>query len=318
MPKLKFILILSLLLAGLYCPARSFEFRYWPEQCCPVPNALNLRKDVEYLCDSLSAGRASGSEGAEKCRAFIAGRFAKAGLQPWNGEWMHYFQDSLCNVIGYVPGASGKWIAVGAYYDSLGEISSVLYPGADANASGIAALLALASLVKEPQGDGIIFVAFDGHHRDYAGARAFLELFPHPRREITLMLSLDTVGSTLAPVRNQRTNYLIALGGERYEAQWSRAARFAGLELYYDYYGSERFTRLFLNKIGEQSVFLDSRIPAMLLTSGVTMNTNKVTDTPDTLDYEVLRLRILCAVRFLTELNSRPNYPPTQGLESLK
>ena len=65
---------------------------------------------------------------------------------------------------------------VGAYYDGLGTVDGRLYPGADANASGVAALISLAHNAPSSPRDGIIFVAFDGHSSDYAGARDLLRL----------------------------------------------------------------------------------------------------------------------------------------------
>ena len=66
---------------------------------------------------------------------------------------------------------AGKWIVVGAYYDGLGVMGGKTYPGADSNASGVAALIAVANAVRRDCTDGIIFVAFDARSRDFAGAR---------------------------------------------------------------------------------------------------------------------------------------------------
>ena len=68
----------------------------------------------------------------------------------------------------------------------------------------------------------------------------------------------------------------------------------------FDYYRSDDFTDLFLRRIGEQRVFIEHGIPAVLFTSGITMNTNKVDDTPRTLNYEVLRKRALLISRWLS------------------
>ena len=180
--------------------------------------------------------------------------------------------------------------------------SGRLYPGADANASGVAALISLAHNAPSSPRDGIIFVAFDGHSSDYAGARDLLRLLG--KRNIRLMVNLDTVGSTLAPVELKHRRFLIALGAERYDSSLRSCARLPGLKLYYDYYRSDKFTRLFYRKIGEQRVFLEAGVPAVVFTSGVTLNTNKSTDTPETLDYEVLRARVLCISRWLSIISS--------------
>ena len=44
--------------------------------------------------------------------------------------------------------------------------------------------------------------------------------------------------------------------------------------------------------MSDQRIFLEHDIPAVMFTSGITLNNNKVTDTPDTLDYTLMRKRI--------------------------
>ncbi len=75
-----------------------------------------------------------------------------------------------------------------------------------------------------------------------------------------------------------------------------------GLELGYDYYGSKDFTNLFYRRICDQRVFLEHGIPAVMFTSGITLNNNKVTDTPDTLDYALMRRRIQLIFYWLEKL----------------
>ena len=65
-----------------------------------------------------------------------------------------------------------------------------------------------------------------------------------------------------------------------------------GLELGYDYYGSKDFTNLFYRRVSNQRVFLEHNIPAVMFTSGITFNNNKTSDTPETLDYALMRKRI--------------------------
>lgn len=266
----------------------------------------SIRARVSELCDSICAGRRSGSIGASRAASLIARRFEQAGLHPYGGEWYHDFNltDSLSgrNVVGFVPGTSGKYIVLAAYYDGLGTIDGVLYPGADANVSGVVALELVASLLRRDVRDGVIVVAFDAHHNNYAGAKAFWRELSGSGVKPRLMVNLDTIGSTLAPVRARRPRSLMVLGGKKYRSVLEESAALGCVDLHFDYYGSERFTRLFYSKLGEHSVFLEKGVPAVLFTSGVTFNTNKPTDTPQSLDLEALRSRILCVVRFVSSV----------------
>ena len=64
-----------------------------------------------------------------------------------------------------------------------------------------------------------------------------------------------------------------------------------GLDLGFSYYGSENFTKLFY-RLSDQRVFVDNRIPAVMFTSGITMNNNKTWDKASTLNMEILHKRI--------------------------
>lgn len=292
--------------AGAQNASRCPELDTMPPGSTSIACTDSIRARVSELCDSICAGRRSGSIGASRAASLIARRFEQAGLHPYGGEWYHDFNltDSLSgrNVVGFVPGTSGKYIVLAAYYDGLGTIDGVLYPGADANASGVVALELVASLLRRDVRDGVIVVAFDAHHNNYAGAKAFWRELSGSGVKPRLMVNLDTVGSTLAPVRARIPRSLMVLGGKKYRSVLEESAALGCVDLHFDYYGSERFTRLFYSKLGEHSVFLEKGVPAVLFTSGVTFNTNKPTDTPQSLDLEALRSRILCVVRFVSSV----------------
>ena len=250
-----------------------------------------LRAEVGYLCDSLSAGRAFGTPGAQLGTFYLLRQLRDAGLRTTvqsftaGGRVGH-------NVVAVTPGWFRRYIVVGAYADGLGTLGDRVYPGADANASGIAALLALArELPADCRGEvGIVFVAFDGHKANLAGAEAFLQAFREQYPPI-LMVNLDQLGTSLAPVHRGRPDYLIALGGEPYRAALE-AANDSALDLCYDYYGNNSITELFYRRISDQRWFLEAGIPAVMFTSGITEHTNKISDTPATLDFSLLDRRI--------------------------
>lgn len=257
---------------------------------------------MEFLTDSLSDGRAFGTGGAQRTAFYIFRQFRNAGLRTSfqsfeaNGKVGH-------NVIGVTPGWYSKYIVVGAYFDGLGRLNGVLYPGADSNASGVAALLSLSrNLGSFCDGDtGLIFVAFDAHHAGMNGSREFLE-WVSMRYDISLMVNLDTIGSTLEPLRKNRPEYLIALGGESWHFAMLNANRGFGLDLNYNYYGSANFTELFYRRISDQRWFLEAGIPAVMFTSGITDYTNKSGDSISNINFPVLEKRIAVIGRWIMNL----------------
>ena len=258
----------------------------------PAGRTAELRAEVEFLCDSLCAGRGFGTAGAQGATLYLLRQLRNAGLRTTvqsfaaRGRVGH-------NVVAVTPGWFRRYIVVGAYFDGLGTLDGRIFPGADANASGVAALLALArELPAVCRGlVGVVFVAFDGHAADLAGAQAFLAQYRSVYPPV-LMVNLDLLGSSLAPVSPSRPDYLIALGGGPYRMALESAARGPRIDLTYDYYGSEAFTEIFYRRVSDQRCFLEAGIPAVMFTSGITEHTNQVTDTPATLDYELLRRRI--------------------------
>ena len=284
-----FLLIFFLPAALLVRPAalRAQQFAF-----SEADRTAELRAEVEFLCDSLCAGRGFGTAGAQGATLYLLRQLRNAGLRTTvqsfaaGGRVGH-------NVVAVTPGWFRRYIVVGAYFDGLGTLDGRLYPGADANASGVAALLALArELPAVCRGlVGVVFVAFDGHAADLAGAQAFLAQYRSVYPPV-LMVNLDLLGSSLAPVSPSRPDYLIALGGGPYRWALESAARGPRIDLSYDYYGSETFTEIFYRRVSDQRCFLEAGIPAVMFTSGITEHTNQVTDTPATLDYDLLSRRI--------------------------
>ena len=73
------------------------------------------------------------------------------------------------------------------------------------------------------------------------------------------------------------------------------------LDICLSYYGSKNFTELFY-RLSDQRVFVDNRIPAVMFTSGITMNTNKVTDTISNIDLDLLSKRVAFISRWINSL----------------
>ena len=252
----------------------------------------DLRAEIAFLTDSLRAGRACGSPGAGETVFYLAGQLRNAGLQV---SVQHFPAGGRTgrNVVAVTPGSYSSYIVVGAYFDGLGLLDGTFYPGADSNASGVAALLSLArDLPARPQGTvGLIFVAFDAHNADLAGSRAFLERYRREYR-IALFANLDILGCSLAPLHRGQPDYLMVLGGAPMRKSLERANRELHLDLAFDYYGSSAFTDLFYRRVSDQRWAVEARIPSVMFTSGITLNTNKRTDTADTIEYAVLERRI--------------------------
>jgi len=110
-------------------------------------------------------------------------------------------ETKTANICGYIEGSDEylkeRFIVVGAHYDHLGKRGNRIYFGADDNASGTAAVLALAkafSTLNTPPRRSIIFVTFTGEEIGLIGSSHFVENCPIPLESIDAMVNLDMVG----------------------------------------------------------------------------------------------------------------------------
>jgi Zn-dependent M28 family amino/carboxypeptidase len=168
-------------------------------------DAADLLTDQRFLASDELEGRRTGSEGNRQARQFILERFETVGLEPTGRSFLQSFRftnprDSLSyegvNVIGMVRGSEcpERYIVVSAHYDHLGVRNGQIYNGADDNASGTAALLALARyFVENPPSHSILFVAFDAEEMGLQGARHFIADPPVNLQNIDLNVNMDMI-----------------------------------------------------------------------------------------------------------------------------
>ena len=128
-----------------------------PSAAAPVAiDSTRLIRDISVLAHDSMEGRRVGTPGSARARAFLDDAFRARGLQtvPGANGYQHPFTftrgDSSItgvNVLGMVQGTerAERWIVVTAHYDHLGVRNGEIFNGADDNASGTAALLAIAA-----------------------------------------------------------------------------------------------------------------------------------------------------------------------------
>jgi hypothetical protein len=172
--------------------------------------------DTTVLAARLSAlagehmgGRVPGSDGDRAARALIAERFACLGLTPAgdDGGYQQAFivgKHATANVVGYIAGSDdevgSEIIVIGAHHDHVGKEGKELLLGANDNASGVVALLAIAQAIKQravaPRRT-IAFVTFGAEEQGMFGSQHFVANAPSvlPTKHIVQLINLDMVGS---------------------------------------------------------------------------------------------------------------------------
>ncbi len=174
----------------------------------PAPRSLdsiNLIKDLEYLSSDLCEGRKPGSAGHQLAVNHIRSRMKAIGLdsivsleQTFAGKNINGTSAGK-NVIGLVKGTQkpDKYIVLSAHYDHLGkDPGGNIYNGADDNASGVAALLAIAAYLKNhPISYSVVFCAFDREETGFEGAKSFVNTINSQisLADIILNINLDMI-----------------------------------------------------------------------------------------------------------------------------
>jgi hypothetical protein len=183
----------------------------------------SLQEDVIYLAADDLGGRAIGTEGEQKAADYLAGEFEKAGLQPMGTEG--FFQPFTVskpsnpheeavigtdgegitgrNVIGFLDKKADKTIVIGAHFDHLGiggqgslhRGDSAIHNGADDNASGTAALIALAQILSHQElKSNVLFIAFSGEENGLWGSNYFVKNPTIDLKTVNYMINMDMVG----------------------------------------------------------------------------------------------------------------------------
>ncbi len=168
-------------------------------------DAARLLEDVRALSADEMEGRGTGTRGGAMARAYVARRFADAGLKPLGASFEQPFElperaggpKSGVNLVGYVEGRTHpeRFVVVTAHYDHLGTSDGKVFNGADDNASGVAVLLQLAARfggARRPE-NSFIFAALDAEELGLLGARALVRQLQAEKRALALNVNLDMV-----------------------------------------------------------------------------------------------------------------------------
>jgi hypothetical protein len=248
-----------------------------------------LRRDVETLCSDGFEGRGVGTQGLDRACEYLEKRFAEAGLRPLGTDgYRQSFAgpggETLFNLVGVIGETAGEThVIVGAHYDHLGlgepgeANHGTIHPGADDNASGVAAMLECA---KQLAAEGeltrpVVFVAFSGEEKGLLGSAYYVEHTVIPLAGCAGMINLDTVGRLF--------DGALTVFGANTGAGLDHALK--GIN-----YGFRFELELPEKDAGgsDQTSFVHRGVPAVQIFTGAHPDYHRPGDTPDKIDYEGL------------------------------
>ncbi len=256
-----------------------------PARTSGIVDRPALLRDLETLASDAMEGREVGTPGGARAREFLVERFKASGLEPIGGTYRQPFALPAArtstgrggaNVIGAIRGARrpDRYIVVSAHYDHVGVENGTIYNGANDNASGSAALLAIARhFVAARPAHSILVAAVDGEEIGLVGARQFVRSPPVPRDALALNLNVDMIG-------RESEDRLFVVGARQHASLRSvieRVAARAPLKLImgHDDPASRRddWTR-----DSDQFAFIEAGIPGLLFSVEDTAEHHRPTD----------------------------------------
>ncbi len=190
------------------------------------------------------------------------------------------------NIIGYLDNGAPTTVVIGAHYDHLGygEDSNGLYRGperqifngADDNASGVAAIIELARLLKTSslKGNNYLFIAFSGEELGLYGSKYFVE---HPTIDLSrvnYMINLDMIG------RLRDSTHALTVGGYGTSPTWAEVM--GNVQ-------DKKFFRLNYDSSGvgpsDHTSFYRKDIPVLFFFTGLHEDYHKPSDKSDKINY---------------------------------
>lgn len=210
-------------------PGKSFSWHH-PE---PPSHPKTQSWDPVIIELEKFNGRAAGSEDEKKAATLLARKFAALNLDPLLDQDHFYFQPfpipqrttfyengrlkfkgigpatkTSQNVVGLLPGRSDKILILSAHYDGQGVNKQKVYPSANDNLSGVAALLELAHVLSNRPHRNLnyVFIAFGAEEMGLYGSHHFVNNLPFEKNKIIGLINLDTIGTGSGKMLLQATS----------------------------------------------------------------------------------------------------------------
>jgi len=224
------------------------------------------------------------------------------------------------NVSGYLPATAGgprtakPWVALGAHYDHLGhggngmslagkEDAGRIHYGADDNASGTAAVLAIGeALSKQTRRRNIVLDFWSGEELGLIGSSAFAAKPPIPLNDIAAYLNFDMVG------RMQDNKLTVQATGT--SPAWAKILEQANVAA-----GFDLLLQTDPYQPTDVATFNGASVPSLAFFTGTHADYHKPSDTPDKINYEDLDRIIAFATAITTRVANLDEAPAFTKVE---
>jgi len=298
----------AMLAAPALCVRASERGASWTAALESI-SSNELAGHVGYLAGEDLEGRRAGSRGGRAAGKFLAEQFARLGLEPAGTDdaYMQPFNSGMQNVLARVEGSDPELrkqvVILGAHFDHVGYGTpansrgpvGMIHPGADDNASGVAALLEVAeafTMLSESPRRSVLFICFDGEEIALLGSTHWTSRPTVPMQNVAAMVNLDMLGrmcNDQLRVLGVRTGYgLRRLVCQQNVDSELRLAFSWTLKAHADHYP-----------------FFQRRVPVLMFNTGLHEDYHTPRDRPERLDYAGLQRAARLVFRVVWTLADR-------------
>lgn len=194
------------------------------------------------------------------------------------------------NVVGYIDNGAPTTVVLGAHYDHLGfgednnsrevENKNQIHNGADDNASGTAALIELAMLLKNSKlkKNNYLFIAFSGEELGLYGSKYFTENPTIDLGSVNYMINMDMIG------RLNDSSKVLTVGGYGTSPSWGVTYNLTGKK---KLYANNLVFRYDSSGTGpsDHTPFYLKNIPVLFYFTGLHQDYHKPSDDFDRINY---------------------------------
>ena len=220
------------------------------------------------------------------------------------------------NVIGYLDNGALNTVIIGAHYDHLGHGEdgnsmirndvTQIHNGADDNASGTAALIELAKLLKNSKlkANNYVFIAFSGEELGLFGSKYFTENPTVDLAKTGYMINMDMVG------RLSDSSKTLTIGGIGTSPTWAKtlsSIQNKNLVLKYDSSGTGP---------SDHTSFYRKNIPVLFFFTGLHSDYHRPSDDANKINYNGELMVIKYVYGVIEKNNTAPKLVFTPTRES--
>ena len=272
----------------------------------------NLRRHVKQICDPSLLGRKAGTDGERKAAGYLYDQLEAAGVTMLTGREGDTFTvitsagDTIAsrNIVGIIEGSDPAlredYIVLGAHIDHLGTYDVTvdgvpqrrIYPGADADASGLAALIEAARIIAQDPSTlrrSLILVGFGAMEQEFSGSRYFATAggFSYIGN-VKMMINLDMLGRG-----NAENPFEIYPTGDPkpFTALMTRVLENESVTAIPAMHNGMVFP-------SDNLAFKQAEIPSLTLSTGISREYRTVRDTPELILYENLAAETVYTAAF--------------------